>query len=188
MAVAIEAFSVHVLSRLSLLAVDGHDELGASRESLLSALRFEGEAVAGRRRLGLPAAGGHLEATDDESADPMVRSAYLIRNFIEYSPPPLSGPPCHRRGREQDRPGAYLTHYIEPIRTRFCRLRSAARAGAYQEHLAEVFYYPAHLGRFRAVRPDRLASLMSPEIGVDGRGRVRLYAENVAEVLLNGWR
>jgi AcrR family transcriptional regulator len=117
LAAAIEAFSVHGYSGVSLRTVN--DELGASRNLLYQ--RFGSKASLWRAAVdwAFGPLTEHLVAGDDESADPMVRLRMLIRNFIEYSAtrPYLARLVMVESSTVTDRL-EYLYHqYIEPIRT-----------------------------------------------------------------------
>src|SRR5882762_8878906 len=81
MVAAIEAFSLHGYNGVSLRTVN--DQLGVSRNLLYQ--RFGSKAKLWRAAVDwafLPLL-EHLEAADDESADPMVRLRVLILGFIE---------------------------------------------------------------------------------------------------------
>jgi AcrR family transcriptional regulator len=83
MASAIDAFSVHGYNGVSLRTVN--DELGVSRNLLYQ--RFGSKAKLWRAAVdwAFRPLVEHLEAADDESADPTVRLRVLTLSFIEYS-------------------------------------------------------------------------------------------------------
>jgi len=187
MAVAIEAFSVHGYHGVSLRTVN--DELGASRNLLYQ--RFGSKATLWRAAVdwAYQPLVAHLEATDDESADPMVRLRILIRNFIEYSAtrPYLARLVTVEGASRTDRVEYLFHNYIGPIRSRFLPVFDLLREqGRIKNISADVFYFLLTSGGSAPYGQIGLASLMNPEIASTDEARVRLYAENVAEVLLNG--
>jgi TetR/AcrR family transcriptional regulator len=116
---AIEAFSVHGYNGVSLRTVN--DELGVSRNLLYQ--RFGSKANLWRAAVdwAFRPLVEHLEAADDETADPMVRLRVLILGFIEYSAtrPYLARLATLEGGAGTDRLDYLYHHYIEPIRSRF---------------------------------------------------------------------
>jgi len=187
MAVAISAFSVHGYQGVSLRTVN--DELGASRNLLYQ--RFGSKANLWRAAVdwAFRPLVDHLEASDDESADPMVRLRMLIRHFIEYSAtrPYLARLVTVEGASRTDRLEYLYHNYIEPISSRFQPVFELLREqGRIKNVPAEVFYFLLTSGGSAPYGQIGLASLMNPEIASADEARVRLYAENVAEVLLNG--
>jgi TetR/AcrR family transcriptional regulator len=187
MAAAIEAFSVHGYNGVSLRTVN--DELGASRNLLYQ--RFGSKAKLWRAAVDW-AFGPlieHLVAGDDESADPMVRLRMLIRNFIEYSAtrPYLARLVMVESSSVTDRL-EYLYHqYIEPIRSRFVPVFDQLREqGRIKNMPYDVFYFLLTSGGSAPYGQIGLVSLMAPEMASPDPARVRLYTENVTEILLGG--
>jgi TetR/AcrR family transcriptional regulator len=187
MAAAIEAFSVHGYNGVSLRTVN--DGLGASRNLLYQ--RFGSKAKLWRAAVDWAFAPltEHLVAGDDESADPMVRLRMLIRNFIEYSAtrPYLARLVMVESSSVTDRL-EYLYHqYIEPVRARFVPVFDQLRdQGRIKNMPYDVFYFLLTSGGSAPYGQIGLVSLMAPEMASPDPARVRLYAENVTEILLGG--
>jgi AcrR family transcriptional regulator len=187
MAAAIEAFSVHGYNGVSLRTVN--DELGVSRNLLYQ--RFGSKADLWRAAVdwAFRPLVERLEAADDESADPMVRLRLLILNFIEYSAtrPYLSRIVTVESATATDRLEYLYRNYIQPIGARFMSLFELLRdQGRIKNIPAEIFYFLLTSGGSAPYGQMGLASLMNPEMVSPDETRVRLYAENVAEVLMNG--
>jgi AcrR family transcriptional regulator len=187
LAAAIEAFSVHGYNGVSLRTVN--DELGASRNLLYQ--RFGSKASLWRAAVdwAFGPLTEHLVAGDDESADPMVRLRMLIRNFIEYSAtrPYLARLVMVESSTVTDRL-EYLYHqYIEPIRARFLPVFEQLRdQGRIKNMPYDTFYFLLTSGGSAPYGQHGLVSLMAPEMGSSDAAQVRLYAENVTEILLGG--
>jgi AcrR family transcriptional regulator len=187
LAAAIEAFSVHGYNGVSLRTVN--DELGVSRNLLYQ--RFGSKANLWRAAVDW-AFGPlleHLEAADDEAADPMVRLRVLIRNFIEYSAtrPYLARLVAMEGSAVTDRLEYLYQHYIEHVWKRFePAFEQLREQGRIKNIPPEVFYFLLTSGGSAPYGQIGLASLMNPETDSSNEARVRLYAENVTEVLING--
>jgi AcrR family transcriptional regulator len=187
LAAAIEAFSVHGYNGVSLRTVN--DELGASRNLLYQ--RFGSKASLWRAAVdwAFGPLTEHLVAGDDESADPMVRLRMLIRNFIEYSAtrPYLARLVMVESSTVTDRL-EYLYHqYIEPIRARFLPVFEQLRdQGRIKNMPYDAFYFLLTSGGSAPYGQNGLVSLMAPEMASADAAHVRLYAENVTEILLGG--
>jgi TetR/AcrR family transcriptional regulator len=187
MAAAIEAFSVHGYNGVSLRTVN--DELGVSRNLLYQ--RFGSKAKLWQASVdwAFRPLVDFLVASDDESADPMIRLRMLIRNFIEYSAtrPYLARLVTLEGAAATDRLEYLYHNYIEPIRARyipvFDRLHEQGRI---KKIPYETFYFLLTSGGSALYGQIALASMMNPDLTSTQETRVRLYAENVAEVLLNG--
>jgi TetR/AcrR family transcriptional regulator len=187
LAAAIEAFSVHGYNGVSLRTVN--DQLGVSRNLLYQ--RFGSKA-----KLWLAAVDWafrplveHLEAADDESADPMVRLRVLIRGFIEYSAtrPYLARLVVMEGSAASDRLEYLYRTYIEPIQSRFVPVFATLRdQGRIKNISPQVFYFLLTSGGSAPYGQIGLVSLMSPGLAAPDGKAVQIYAENVAEVLLNG--
>jgi TetR/AcrR family transcriptional regulator len=187
LAAAIEAFSVHGYNGVSLRTVN--EELGVSRNLLYQ--RFGSKANLWRAAVDWAFGPllAHLEAADDQTADPMVRLRVLTRNFIEYSAtrPYLARLVVVEGGAVTDRLEYLYHHYIEPVRSRFIPVFDLLREqGRVKNIPAEVFYFLLTSGGSAPYGQVGLASLMDLEMASLDETRVRLYAENVAEVLING--
>jgi AcrR family transcriptional regulator len=187
MAAAIEAFSVHGYSGVSLRRVN--DELGVSRNLLYQ--RFGSKANLWRTAVDW-AFGPlleHLEVTDDETADPIVRLRVLIRNFIEFAAtrPYLARLVAVEASTLTDRLEYLYHHYIEPIQLRFMPVFELLREqGRIKNIPPEVFYFLLTSGGSAPYGQIGLATLMNPQLISPGEKAAQVYAENVAEVLING--
>ena len=184
---AIEAFSVHGYNGVSLRTVN--DELGGSRNLLYQ--RFGSKAKLWHAAVdwAFQPLVDHLESADDESADPMVRLRVLIRTFIEYSAtrPYLARLVTVEGSTRTDRL-EYLYHkYIERIRLRFIPVFDRLYdQGRIKNIPHEVFYFLITSGGSAPYGQIGLVSLMNPEIFSPDDKSVQVYAENVAEMLING--
>jgi TetR/AcrR family transcriptional regulator len=187
MAAAIEAFSVYGYNGVSLRTVN--DELGVSRNLLYQ--RFGSKANLWQAAVdwAFRPLVDHLVAADDESADPMVRLRMLIRNFIEYSAtrPYLARLVTVEGAADTDRLKYLYDNYIEPIRSRYIHVFELLHEqGRIKKIPYETFYFLLTSGGSALYGQIALVSMMNPEMTSTEETRVRLYAENVAEVLLNG--
>jgi TetR/AcrR family transcriptional regulator len=187
LAAAIEAFSLHGYNGISLRTVN--DELGVSRNLLYQ--RFGSKANLWRAAVDW-AFGPlieHLEAADDETADPMVRLRVLILRFVEYSATrPYLARLVMLEGAARSERMDYLYHqYIEPVRSRFLPIFDQLREQGRIKNLPpEVFYFLLTSGGTAPYGQLGLVELMSSDLNPTDETRVRLYAESVAELLLNG--
>jgi TetR/AcrR family transcriptional regulator len=187
MAAVIEAFSVHGYNGVSLRSVN--DELGVSRNLLYQ--RFGSKADLWRAAVdwAFRPLVEHLVGTDDESSDPMVRLRVLIRNFIEYSAtrPYLARLVTLEGAADTERLRYLHREYIGPVVSRFSPLFDELRDhGRIKSIPYGVFYFLLTSGGSAPYGQMPLASLVSAEMGSNDAAQVRLYAENVAEVLING--
>lgn len=184
---AIEAFSVHGYNGVSLRTVN--DQLGVSRNLLYQ--RFGSKANLWRAAVdwAFRPLVEHLETADDESADPMVRLRVLIRGFIEYSAtrPYLARLVVVEGSAASDRLEYLYRTYIEPIQSRFVPVFATLRdQGRIKNISPQVFYFLLTSGGSAPYGQIGLVSLMSPDMAAPDGKAVQIYAENVAEVLLNG--
>ena len=187
MAAAIEAFSVHGYNGVSLRNVNA--QLGVSRNLLYQ--RFGSKADLWRAAVdwAFRPLIEYLEAADDESADPMVRLRMLIRNFIEYSAtrPYLARLVSVEGAAPTDRLDYLYRNYIEPIQSRFVPVFKLLREqGRIKNIPTEIFYFQLTSGGTAPFGQIGLVSLMAPRLASPDDNQVRLYAENVADMLLNG--
>jgi TetR/AcrR family transcriptional regulator len=187
MVAAIEAFSVHGYNGVSLRTVN--DQLGASRNLLYQ--RFGSKANLWRAAVdwAFRPLVEYLEAADDESADPMVRLRVLTRSFIEYSAerPYLARLVTVEGSVTTDRLEYLYHNYIEPIRSRFLPVFAVLRdQGRIKNIPPEVFYFLLTSGGSAPYGQSGLVALMNPDLIPADENSVKLYAENVAEVLING--
>jgi TetR/AcrR family transcriptional regulator len=187
MAAAIEAFSVHGYNGVSLRTVN--DELGVSRNLLYQRFGSKAKLWFAAVDWAFRPLVEHLEATDDESADPMVRLRVLIRSFIEYSAsrPYLARLVIVEGSAATDRLEYLYRTYINPIRLRFLPVFTVLRdQGRIKNIPPEVFYFLLTSGGSAPYGQIGLVSLMSPNMVSSDEKATQLYAENVAEVLING--
>src|SRR5882724_11185208 len=187
MATAIEAFSVHGYNGVSLRTVN--DELGVSRNLLYQ--RFGSKAELWRAAVdwAFRPLLEYLETADDESADPMIRLRMLIRNFIEYSAtrPYLARIATMEGAAATDRLNYLYDNYIGPIQSRFAPVFKLLREqGRIKNIPTAIFYFQLTSGGSAPFGQIGLVSLMAPQLASQDENQVRLYAESVAEVLLNG--
>jgi len=184
---AIEAFSVHGYNGVSLRTVN--DELGVSRNLLYQ--RFGSKADLWRAAVdwAFRPLVEYLEDADDEAADPMIRLRVLIRNFIEYSAtrPYLARLITVEGAALTDRSDYLYRNYIRPIQRRFVPVFERLREqGRIKNIPTEIFYFLLTAGGTAPFGQIGLVSLMAPKLASPDDNRVRLYAENVADILLNG--
>jgi AcrR family transcriptional regulator len=187
MAAAIEAFSVHGYNGVSLRTVN--DQLGVSRNLLYQ--RFGSKADLWRAAVdwAFRPLVEYLEGADEEAADPMIRLRMLIRNFIEYSAtrPYLARLITVEGAARTDRSDYLYHNYIRPVQRRFVpvfeRLREQGRIKSIP---TEIFYFLLTSGGTAPFGQIGLVSLMAPKLASPDDNQVRLYAENVADMLLNG--
>ncbi|MFE5022207.1 TetR/AcrR family transcriptional regulator [Streptomyces sp. NPDC056656] len=187
LAAAIEAFSVHGYNGVSLRAVN--EQLGGSRNLLHQRFGSKAKLWEAAVDWAFRPLVDHLVAGDDESADPMVRLRMLIRNFIEYSAerPYLARVITLEGVAATDRLEYLYRHYIEPIRARYILVfELLAEQGRIKKVPYETFYFLLTSGGSALYGQTALASMMNPELTSTEETRVRLYAESVAEVILNG--
>jgi AcrR family transcriptional regulator len=187
MVAAIEAFSLHGYNGVSLRTVN--EQLGVSRNLLYQ--RFGSKADLWRAAVdwAFRPLIEYLETADDESADPMIRLRMLIRNFIEYSAtrPYLARIATIEGAAATDRLNYLYDNYIGPIQSRFAPVFSLLREqGRIKNIPTEIFYFQLTSGGSAPFGQIGLVSLMAPHLASRDDNQVRLYAESVAEVLLNG--
>jgi TetR/AcrR family transcriptional regulator len=187
MVAAIEAFSLHGYNGVSLRTVN--EQLGVSRNLLYQ--RFGSKADLWRAAVdwAFRPLVEYLETADDESADPMIRLRMLIRNFIEYSStrPYLARIATMEGAAPTDRLNYLYDNYIGPIQSRFAPVFKLLREqGRIKNIPTEIFYFQLTSGGSAPFGQIGLVSLMAPRLASQDDNQVRLYAESVAEVLLNG--
>jgi TetR/AcrR family transcriptional regulator len=187
LAAAIEAFSVHGYNGVSLRTVN--DQLGVSRNLLYQRFGSKAKLWFAAVDWAFRPLVEHLETADDESADPMVRLRVLIRGFIEYSAtrPYLARLVVVEGSAASDRLEYLYRTYIEPIQSRFVPVFATLRdQGRIKNISPQVFYFLLTSGGSAPYGQIGLVSLMSPDMAAPDGKAVQIYAENVAEVLLNG--
>jgi TetR/AcrR family transcriptional regulator len=187
MAAAIEAFSVHGYNGVSLRTVN--DELGVSRNLLYQRFGSKAELWHAAVDWAFRPLLDYLEKADDESADPMIRLRMLIRNFIEYSAtrPYLARIATVEGAAPTDRLEYLYRNYIRPVQARFAPVFKQLREqGRIKNIPTEIFYFQLTSGGTAPFGQIGLVSLMAPELASPDDNQVRVYAENVADMLLNG--
>jgi len=187
MVAAIEAFSLHGYNGVSLRTLN--EQLGVSRNLLYQ--RFGSKADLWRAAVdwAFRPLVEYLETADDESADPMIRLRMLIRNFIEYSAtrPYLARIATMEGAAPTDRLNYLYHNYIGPIQSRFAPVfKQLRQQGRIKNIPTEIFYFQLTSGGSAPFGQIGLVSLMAPQLAPQEVNQVRLYAESVAEVLLNG--
>jgi len=131
----------------------------------------------------------YLEAADDENANPMVRLRVLIRSFIEYSAtrPYLARLVMLEGSARTDRLEYLYHNFIEPIRSRFIPVfRQLHEQGRIKSISPDVFYFLLTSGGSAPYGQIGLASLINPAMASSDGNSAQVYAENVAEILING--
>jgi hypothetical protein len=119
----------------------------------------------------------------------MIRLRMLIRNFIEYSAtrPYLARIVTVEGAVRTERTEYLYRSYIKPVQSHFMPVFEQLREqGRIKNIPTEIFYFLLTSGGSAPFGQIGLVSLMVPELGSADDKQVRVYAENVAEVLLNG--
>jgi TetR/AcrR family transcriptional regulator len=187
MAAAIEAFSVHGYNGVSLKTVN--DQLGGSRNLLYQRVGSKASLWHAAVDWAFRPLVEYLVTTDDESADPMIRLRMLIRNFIEYSAtrPYLARLVAVEGAAATDRLKYLYDNYIEPVHSRFLPVFDVLREqGRIKNIPVEIFYFLLTSGGSAPFGQVGLVALMVPKLASPDDMQVRVFAENVAEVLMNG--
>jgi hypothetical protein len=130
-----------------------------------------------------------LRTADDKSADPMIRLRMLIRNFIEYSAtrPYLARIATVEGAAPTDRFEYLYRNYIRPVQARFAPVFEQLREqGRIKNIPTEIFYFQLTSGGTAPFGQIGLVTLMAPHLVSPDDNQVRVYAENVADMLLNG--
>jgi AcrR family transcriptional regulator len=184
---AVEAFSVHGYDGVSLRNVN--DQLGVSRNLLYQ--RFGSKANLWRAAVdwGFGALTAHLEAIDDETADPMERLRTLIRGFIEYSAtrPYLARLATLEGAAPTDRLDYLYDNYISPLRSRFLSiLEQLQEQGRIKPIPSEILFFLITSGGTAQYGQAGLAARMSVDVDAGNPAEVRVYADHVAETLISG--
>jgi AcrR family transcriptional regulator len=187
MPAAVEAFSVLGYDGVSLRTVN--EQLGVSRNLLYQ--RFGSKANLWRAVVdwAFVPLQAHLEAADDESADPMERLRTLVRQFIEYSAtrPYLARLATLEGAASTDRLDYIYDNYIGPLRSRFLSVFEQLRqAGRIKPIPSEVLFFLVTSGGTAAFGQAGVAARMKIELDPGNPAQVRAYADHIAEVLLHG--
>lgn len=187
LAAAIEAFSVHGYNGVSLRSVNA--ELGVSRNLLYQRFGSKADLWLAAVDWAFEPLIDYLFAADDESADPMVRLRVLIRSFIEYSAsrPYLARLVTVESAASTDRIEYLFRQYIQPVQARFIPVFDTLRdQGRIKNIPTSLFYFLLTSGGLAPFGQIGLVSRMTPELASVDHAKVCVYAENVADVLLNG--
>jgi AcrR family transcriptional regulator len=186
---AVEAFSIHGYDGVSLRTVN--DQLGVSRNLLYQ--RFGSKANLWRAAVdwAFGALMAHLEAADDETADPMERFRGLVVSFVEYSAtrPALARLATMEGAASTDRLDYLYDNYINPLRTRFLLILEELREqGRIKSFPPEVLFFLITSGSTARYGQAGLAARMSAELDPADPAQVRAYAEYVVDILTSGIR
>jgi AcrR family transcriptional regulator len=187
MRAAADAFAVHGFDGVSLRTVN--DQLGVSRNLLYQ--RFGSKEKLWRAVVdwAFQPFLAHLNSADDESADPMQRLRSFIYSFIEYSAtrPYLAGIATQEGSATSDRLDYLYDNYVNPVRSRFRPiLEELQRAGQMRPVPLEVLYFLITSGGTAPFEQIGFAARMGIPLDRQNPDQVHAYAEQVAEVLING--
>lgn len=187
MPAAVEAFSVLGYDGVSLRTVN--EQLGVSRNLLYQ--RFGSKANLWRAVVDWAFGPllAHLEDADDEADEPMERFRKLVCRFIEYSAtrPYLARLATLEGAAPTDRLDYIYDNYINPVRSRFLSiLQQLQEAGRIKPIPPEVLFFLITSGGTAAFGQAGVAARMKIELDPEDPAQVRVYAERVAEVLMNG--
>jgi AcrR family transcriptional regulator len=187
MLAAAQAFSVHGYDGVSLRTVN--DRLGVSRNLLYQ--RFGSKANLWRAVVDWAFGPfvAHLRDTDDESDEPVERLRAMIRRFIEYSAtrPYLASLATLEGAAPTDRLDYLYDNYVNPVRSRFLAIfEQLQRAGRIKPIPSEVLFFLITSGATAPFGQVGLAARMEIDLDPTEPAQVRRYAEQVAEVLMNG--
>jgi len=187
MQAAAEAFAVQGYDGVSLRTVN--DQLGVSRNLLYQ--RFGSKENLWRAVVDWAFRPflAHLDSVDDESADPMDRLRSFMYGFIEYSAtrPYLAGIATQEGTAATDRLDYLYDNYVNPVRSRFRPIfEQLQRAGRMRPIPLDTLYFLITSGGTAPFGQVGFTSRMGVEFAPDDPAQVRAYAEQVAEVLING--
>ena len=187
MLAAAEAFSVQGYDGVSLRTVNG--QLGVSHNHLYQ--RFGSKANLWRAVVDWAFGPllGHIEAVDDESNDLMERLRVLICRFIEYSAtrPYLASLATLEGAAPTDRLDYLYDNYVNPVRLRFLSIfEQLQRDGRIKPIPPEVLFFLVTSGGTAPFGQVGMAARMEIEVDPGNPAQVHVYAEHVAEVLING--
>jgi AcrR family transcriptional regulator len=187
MLAAAEAFSVQGYDGVSLRTVN--DQLGVSHNHIYQ--RFGTKAKLWRAVVDWAFGPllAHLEAADDESADPMERFRALVCDFIEYSAtrPYLASLATLEGAAASDRLDYLYDSYINPVRLRFLSIIEQLRqAGRIRPIPPEILFFLITSGGTAPFGQAGVAARMEMELDPEDGAQVRVYARHVAEVLIAG--
>ena len=182
-----EAFSIQGYDGVSLRTIN--DQLGVSRNLLYQ--RFGSKSNLWRAAVDWAFGPfvAHLESIDDESADPMDRLRGFVRGFIEYSAtrPYLASLATLEGAAPTDRLDYLYDNYVKAVRSRVLSiLEQLGRAGRIKPIPPEVLFFLITSGGTAPFGQAGIAARMEIELDPENPTQVRVYAEHVAEVLVNG--
>ena len=187
MRAAAQAFAIQGYDGVSLRTVN--EQLGVSRNLLYQ--RFGSKEKLWRAVVdwAFQPFLAHLNSADDESVDPMQRLRSFIYSFIEYSAtrPYLAGIATQEGSATSDRLDYLYDNYVNPVRSRFRPiLEELQRAGKMRPLPLEVLYFLITSGGTAPFGQVGFAARMGIPLDRQNPEQVRAYAEQVAEVLING--
>jgi len=187
MLAAAEAFSIQGYNGVSLRTIN--DQLGVSRNLLYQ--RFGSKSNLWRAVVDWAFGPfvAHLAGVDDESADPVDRLRTFVRGFIEYSAtrPYLASLATLEGAAPTDRLDYLYDNYVNPLRSRVLSiLEQLGRAGKIKPIPPEVLFFLITSGGTAPFGQAGIAARMEIELDPENPDQVRVYAEHVAEVLMNG--
>jgi hypothetical protein len=119
----------------------------------------------------------------------MVRFRAFICHFIEYSAtrPYLARLATLEGAASTDRLDYLYDNYINPVRSRFLPIfEQLQRAGRVKPIPSEVLFFLITSGGTAAFGQAGIAARIKTELDPENPAQVRVYAEHVAEVLMNG--
>jgi AcrR family transcriptional regulator len=187
MLAAAEAFSLHGYNGISLRTLN--DQLGVSHNLLYN--RFGSKDNLWRTVVdwAFGAFRAHLDSIGNESADPMDWLRAFICCFIEYSAtrPYLAGIATVEGAARTDRLDYLYDNYINPLRLRFLSVVEQLQgAGRIKPFPPEVLFFLLTSGGTARFGQAGIAARMGIEPNPENPAAVRRYAEDVAEILING--
>jgi TetR/AcrR family transcriptional regulator len=187
MRAAAEAFAVQGYDGVSLRTVN--DQLGVSRNLLYQ--RFGSKENLWRAVVDWAFRPflAHLDSVDDDSADPMERLRSFIYGFIEYSAtrPYLAGIATQEGAAATDRLDYLYDNYVNPVRSRFQPIfEQLQRTGKMRPVPLDTLYFLITSGGTAPFGQVGFTSRMGIKFDPDDPAQVRAYAEQLAEVLING--
>jgi len=187
MLAAAEAFSIHGYNGVSLRTLN--DQLGVSHNLLYQ--RFGSKENLWRAVVDWAFGPflAHLAGADDESADPMIRFRAVVCRFIEYSAtrPYLASLATLEGAAPTDRLDYLYDNYINPVRARLLAIfEELQRTGRIRAIPPEVLFFLITSGGTARFGQVGIAARMGIELDPDNTTQVRVYAESVADVLMNG--
>jgi AcrR family transcriptional regulator len=187
MRAAAEAFAIQGYDGVSLRTVN--DQLGVSRNLLYQRFGSKENLWRAVADWAFGPLLTHLEDADDQSDDPMERFRKFVCGFIEYSAtrPYLASLATLEGAASSDRLDYLYDNYINPVLSRFMPIfEELQRAGRMKPIPVEVLYFLVTSGGSAPFGQAGMAARMAIKLDPGDPAQVRVYAEHVAEVLING--